>query len=54
MGNPQNFSVDNPRRCQILIDGSGLEKRDDGSLPLKASFPLAISTPMINLPIERI
>ncbi|MBX4893475.1 hypothetical protein HJB56_31710 [Rhizobium lentis] len=33
---------------------SVLQKRDDGSLPLKASFPLAISTPMINLPIERI
>jgi hypothetical protein len=33
---------------------SVLEKRDDGSLPLKAPFPLAISTTMINQPIERI
>ncbi|OWK24746.1 hypothetical protein AJ87_18595 [Rhizobium yanglingense] len=57
MGNPENFSVDIPRRCQMLIDELWpqiSEKRDDGSLPLNASFLLAISTPMINLPIERI
>lgn len=57
MGNPQNFSIDIPRRCQMLIDELWpliSEKRDDGSLPLNASFLLAISTPMINLPIERI
>ncbi len=57
MENPQSFSIDIPRRCQILIDELWpliSEKRDDGSLPLNASFLLAISTPMINLPIERI
>ncbi|API55176.1 MULTISPECIES: hypothetical protein [Rhizobium] len=56
-GKPAKFSVDIPRRCQMPIDELWpliSEKRDDGSLPLNASFLLAISTPMINLPIERI
>ncbi|RVI98119.1 hypothetical protein CN193_24820 [Sinorhizobium meliloti] len=57
MGNPQNFSFDVPQRCQMLIDElwpKVSEKRESGSLPLNASFLLAVSTPMINLPIERI
>ncbi|TAZ47140.1 hypothetical protein ELH75_32155 (plasmid) [Rhizobium leguminosarum] len=48
MGNPQNFSIDIPRRCQMLIDELWpliSEKRDDGSLPLNASFLLAIWKP---------
>eukprot|EP01037_Dinobryon_pediforme_P020648 gene20648-21323_t len=57
MGNPQNFSIDVPRRCQILLEQlwpSVSNKADGCSLPLNASFLLAISTPMVNLPIERI
>lgn len=57
MGNPQNFSLDVPSRCQMLLDDlwpTVSKKGEDGSLPLNASFLLAISTPMVNLPIERI
>lgn len=57
MGNPQNFSIDVPRRCQILLEQlwpSVSNKADGRLLPLNASFLLAISTPMVNLPIERI
>ncbi|WP_155922388.1 hypothetical protein [Mesorhizobium sp. L103C131B0] len=57
MGNPQNFSIDVPRRCQMLLEQlwpSVSNKTDGRMLPLNASFLLAISTPMVNLPIERI
>lgn len=57
MGNPQNFSIDVPRRCQILLEQlwrSVSNKANGRELPLNASFLLAISTPMVNLPIERI
>jgi hypothetical protein len=57
MGNPQNFSIDVPHRCQILLEQlwpSVSNKADGRLLPLNASFLLAISTPMVNLPIERI
>ena len=56
MGNPQNFSIDVPRRCQILLEQlwPSVSNKSDGRLPLNASFLLAISTPMVNLPIERI
>ncbi|WP_144378981.1 hypothetical protein [Mesorhizobium amorphae] len=57
MGNPQNFGIDIPRRCHILLDKlwPSVSKGGEGrGLPLNASFLLAISTPMVNLPIERI
>lgn len=56
MGNPQNFSIDVPRRCHILLEQlwPSVSDKVDGRLPLNASFLLAISTPMVNLPIERI
>ncbi|RVL98275.1 hypothetical protein [Sinorhizobium meliloti] len=57
MGNPQNFSVDVPRRCHLLLEQLWplvSNKRGGRELPLNASFLLAISTPMVNLPIERI
>jgi hypothetical protein len=57
MGNPQNFSVDVPKRCYTLLENLWpfvSEKSDERLLPLNASFLLAISTPMVNLPIERI
>ena len=57
MGNPENFSIDVPRRCHILLEQlwpSVSNKADGRELPLNASFLLAISTPMVNLPIERI
>ncbi len=57
MGNPQNFSIDVPRRCQILLEQLWplVSNKSDGRiLPLNASFLLALSTPMVNLPIERI
>lgn len=56
MGNPQNFSIDVPRRCHLLLEQlwPSVSDKVDGRLPLNASFLLAISTPMVNLPIERI
>lgn len=57
MGTPQNFSLDVSRRCQMLLEQlwPTVSNRADGkSLPLNASFLLAISTPMVNLPMERI
>lgn len=57
MGIPENFSLDIPQRCQMLIECLWEEvsnKRVGRELPLNASFLLAISTPMVNLPIERI
>lgn len=56
MGNPQNFSIDVPRRCKLLLDQlwPTVSNKADGRLPLNASFLLAISTPMVNLPVERI
>jgi hypothetical protein len=57
LGTPQNFSLDIPRRCQQLIEEFWPEvskRHESGSLPLNASFLLAMSTPMVNLPIERI
>lgn len=57
MGNPQNFSIDVPRRCLRLLEQlwPSVSNNADGlEPPLNASFLLAISTPMVNLPIERI
>ncbi len=56
MGNPQNFSVDVPRRCNLLLEQlwHSVSEKADGRLPLNASFLLAISTPIVNLPVERI
>lgn len=56
MGNPQHFSRELPRRGQQLIDChyESLGRSDGGGLPLKATFLLSISMPMVMLPIERI
>jgi len=59
MGNPQHFSRDLPQRCQQLLRDLYFDlphREGSGPVPLKlkATFLLAISMPMINLPLERI
>lgn len=55
MGNPQHFSRELPRRGQQLIDVHYNDLTESrGGLPLKATFLLSISMPMVMLPIERI
>lgn len=60
MGIPQQYSVELPRRCLALIDallpharGVRLAGEEDAG-PLVTTFILAMSTPMITLPIERV
>lgn len=59
MGIPQHFSLELPQRCQQLISElyeNVPTSKDSRPAPfkLKATFLLAISMPMINLPLERI
>lgn len=59
MGNPQHFSLELPQRCLQLLNDLYLdlpvaESCGQTPLKLKATFLLAISMPMINLPLERI
>lgn len=59
MTNPQHFSLELPQRCQQLIrdlypDLPYGEDCGDVPLRLRATFLLAMSMPMINLPLERI
>lgn len=56
MGNPTHFSLEVPKRAhQILRDLYEQLKDSDGTqFPLKATFLLSISMPIVILPIERI
>lgn len=60
MGRPTNYSVELPERCQALIDRYGARiaedtDPDDGfEGPLKTTFLLAMASPMLVLPLERI
>src|SRR5690349_14779021 len=60
VGRPSNYSTDVPARCQALveqlIDRVAEDSDPDGRFngPLKTTFLLAMATPMIVLPIERI
>lgn len=60
MGRPVHYSSEVPARCQDLIDTVGplieadaaMSRRWEG--PLKSTFLLAMATPMVVLPLERI
>lgn len=60
MGNPRNYSLELPERCLALIDelwGGVLDVKshtDRYGGPLTTTFLLAMATPMILLPVERI
>lgn len=60
MGRPIHYSAEVPVRCQALIDmlGPQVEQESDAhgrwGGPLKTTFLVAMATPMIVLPIERI
>ena len=60
MGRPVHYSAEVPARCQALIDmliGHVEEDSDSQGRwggPLKTTFLLAMATPMLVLPIERI
>ena len=60
MGRPRHYSAEIPARCQALIEMLGPEVADgsdpDGRWggPLKTTFLLAMATPMVALPLERI
>ncbi|MDC7685037.1 hypothetical protein PQU92_17265 [Asticcacaulis sp. BYS171W] len=59
MGRPKHYSLELVGRCQHLIDGLvGMTARDEFAQrwrgPLTTTFLLAMSTPMIVLPYERL
>lgn len=60
MGRPTKYSSELPQRCQALIDrycaqiGNDVDPNDDFDGPLKTTFLLAMATPMVVLPLERI
>lgn len=60
MGRPRHYSAEIPARCQALIEmlGTAVEEASDPDGrwggPLKTTFLMAMATPMISLPIERI
>lgn len=60
MGRPNHYSRELPARCQALIEGYADRIAEDAALserfrgPLMTTFVLAMATPMLVLPIERI
>jgi hypothetical protein len=56
MGNPTHFSLDVPKRAHQLLRDlyEHLTDSDGTRLPLKATFLLSVSMPIVILPIERI
>jgi hypothetical protein len=60
MGIPQHYSRDVPQRCDALIEEllpiveAGLAADAAFGGPLKTTFLLALATPMIVLPVERV
>lgn len=60
MGRPTKYSVELPARCQALIDRYGqqivvdADPNDGFEGPLLTTFLLAMATPMLVLPLERI
>lgn len=60
MGRPTKYSVELPARCQALIDRYGqqivvdADPNDGFEGPLLTTFLLAMATPMVVLPLERI
>lgn len=60
MGRPTRYSTELPQRCQALINrygeqiGADADPHDGFEGPLKTTFLLAMATPMVVLPLERI
>jgi hypothetical protein len=56
MGNPLHFSLEVPKRAHQLLRDlyEHLGESDGTRLPLKATFLLSVSMPIVILPIERI
>lgn len=56
MGNPTHFSLEVPKRAHQLLHDlyEQLSDSEGAKLPLKATFLLSISMPIVILPIERI
>jgi hypothetical protein len=60
MGIPQHYSRDVPQRCEALIEEllpiveGGLRADAKFGGPLKTTLLLALATPMVVLPVERI
>lgn len=56
MGNPLHFSLEVPKRAHQLLRDlyEHLGESDGNRLPLKATFLLSVSMPIVILPIERI
>lgn len=60
MGRPRHYSAEVPVRCQALIDMLSRRVEEDSDPdgqwggPLKTTFLIAMATPMLVLPIERI
>lgn len=56
MGNPTHFSLEVPKRAHQLLRDlyEQLNDSDGTRLPLKATFLLSVSMPIVILPIERI
>ena len=56
MGNPAHFSLEVPKRAHQLLRDlyEQLTDSDGTKLPLKATFLLSVSMPIVILPIERI
>lgn len=60
MGNPQHFGLELPQRCLRLIDAMWPHVQqvtmpgEEDLGPLTSTFLLAMASPVINLPIERI
>jgi hypothetical protein len=60
MGRPTHYSSEIATRCQRLIETLSHQVRDEEALarefrgPLRTTFLLAMSTPMIVLPMERL
>lgn len=54
MGNPTHFSLDVAKRANRLLGSLYEHLTEENGLPLKATFLLSISMPIIILPIERI
>lgn len=56
MGTPSHFSLEVPKRAHQLLRDlyEQLGDSEDARLPLKATFLLSVSMPIIILPIERI
>lgn len=60
MGRPQHYSLEIAQRCQRLIEqlndriGDDPRMVDEWGGPLRTTFLLAMSTPMIVLPMERL